>query len=92
MTQKKFSLILWTVTLIIVAVACFMRFGSEFGVGLARAEYDYSDETITDIVVNADSIDLDIESGDTFEVKSDYKRANEPEVKLSLQQDSLFTW
>lgn len=105
--SKKYQLILWTVTLIIIVCALIYHvfgFASRFGWGfdsdkdfsMTAKTFDYSGKTVTDVYVNMNAADLDIYYGDEFTVKYDFVEKYAPTVdltngKLSIEQKMKVT-
>ena len=84
MTVKKFKLLLWTITLIVVVASCIIRFTPFAYDVVETSEYDYSGHNISDINVDVDLADLNIEYGSEFKVNiNDYQKIIEPKVTLN---------
>ena len=82
MTIKKFQLIIWIVTLIIVVGSCIIRFAPFSSGRSEESEYDFSKYSVATVKVDADAADLYIEYGDEFKVNTNYQKNVEPKVTL----------
>ncbi len=82
MTTKKFQLIIWVVTLIIVVGSCIIRFAPFSSGRSEESEYDFSKYSVATVKVDADAADLYIEYGDEFKVNTNYQKNVEPKVTL----------
>ena len=82
MTTKKFQLIIWIVTLIIVVGSCIIRFAPFSSGRSEESEYDFSKYSVETVKVDADAADLYIEYGDEFKVNTNYQKNVEPKVTL----------
>ena len=82
MTTKKFQLIIWIVTLIIVVGSCIIRFAPFSSGRSEESEYDFSKYNVATVKVDADAADLYIEYGDEFKVNTNYQKNVEPKVTL----------
>ena len=82
MTTKKFQLIIWIVTLIIVVGSCIIRFAPFSSGRSEESEYDFSKYSVATVKVDADAADLYIEYGDEFKVNTNYQKNVEPKVTL----------
>ena len=83
MTTKRFKLVLWTITLIVIVASCVLRF-SPFAYDVSEtSEYNYSGKSISEINVDVDVADLNIKYGKDFKVYTNYQKVIEPEVTLS---------
>lgn len=83
MTVKKFKLVIWTITLIVVVASCIIRF-TPFAYDVSEtAEYDFNGHNISEIDVDVDVADLYIEYGSEFKVNTNYQKIIEPKVTLN---------
>lgn len=82
MTTKRFQLILWVITLIIVVGSCIVRFSPVINNHSEEKVNDFTNKSVSEINIDADVADLNIEYGDDFIVTSNYQKNIEPSVTL----------
>ncbi|MCR5581270.1 MAG: DUF4097 domain-containing protein [Pseudobutyrivibrio sp.] len=83
--KKKYLLVIWIATFIVIITALLTHMFNffEFGLKMDNFEYDFSGESIEDIKVELDAADIDIEYGDHTLVTYYGAAKYEPEVSCS---------
>ena len=89
---KKYLVIIWLVTLIIVVAAIWGHVANFGGFGWSRMgwndgdvetmNYDFTDEKITDISIDMNQTDVNIQYGSTFTVDANFPEKYAPTVEL----------
>ena len=89
---KKYLLIIWLITLVVVVVAIFGHtysffkfswFGTKVNLGDAKEQtYDFSNETVEEIVIDMNAADINITSGNALSVSTTFPEKCQPTVKV----------
>lgn len=87
---KKYLVIIWLITLIVVIAAIcghFFKFASFWGFGFENYDvdvntYDFSKETVSEIVIDMNAADINIDYGNTFSVDASFPEKYTPDVEL----------
>ena len=97
--KKKYQLIIWTITLVIVVCALIYRFGGVLNLGsndepVNMQEFDFTGEDVKRIVVELDVANVEVTCGDKLSVSHNIPEKYAPEIKnnggtLTVSQKSI---
>ena len=97
--KKKYQLIIWTITLVIVVCALIYHFGEVLNLGcnddpVDMQEFDFTGEDVKRIVVELDAANVEVTCGDKLSVSHNIPEKYAPEIKnngdtLTVSQKSI---